>query len=1198
MVIYTTISNFYGGLLRVRLLIILLFGYLTVFSLPSYNDISTNSDTIGQYQKFEITIDLTADFFNPFNFEQITLQGHFISPTGTIIFVDGFYFQDFLLNYPDPLVPDGDPVWKIRFSPTEIGTWTYEIICTDATGTTYSATYTIECIPSENPGFVRDSDSHFHQFDNGTPYFTIGMNMCWSGEEDGNYVYEQWIESLADNGANFFKIIMAPWSFGLEWDNTGLGNYTNRLDIAFWIDWILDKAEQEDIYMQICYLIHDEVSVLSSNQWAFSPYNAANGGPCNNTWDFYTNETAVTYFKRKMRYINARWGWSSNLAYWELFSEADNTGDYNDHRNEINNWLIEIGQYLESLDKNNHLISTGYAFFERDPVIWNHDMTDFTQIHRYSLNDLELKLHSGTGIYLDEYDKPNLVGEYGLAHDPSEIIDLDPDGIAFHNSLWATSLSGSFGTGLTWWWDHYIDTQNLYYHFKPVSNFMSSVVDLNIKDYQPLSVHTTADVNLDLVIKPSFYDLFTPAPEDQFTVETTGNLIPVVNNLAIMLYGYVFSSSRNPPHFHVNYTQPGQFSLVTGDNGLLSNIKIWIDGTNVLNTSAQTNTIYTVNVPEGSHVIFVENTGNFYMEVDSYLFHNYIPVCRSFALEEPSGIIGWLQNINYNYEYINEYGDPPPIEGGAMSFENLDEGYYEVEWWNGSTGLIDSISLLSNANDTLHITVPQVLWDAAYKIRQISSEITPLFTASTTEICSGDTIEFTDNSTGVITSRLWQFPGGIPSTSVEVNPSVQYILQGDYDVTLTLYNAYDSAVLVKNAYISVDSIPHIIQHPDDTTIYILENAAFDVLSPGNMTYQWQISYPNNRLWNNISDNQQYSGSNTFQLLINAATPDLFQTKYRCITSGECGPNDTSSHAVLSVIPQDWDYVHTGIIHTIYVPLAANPTIDDVPILADDYIGVFYIDGEDTICGGLQQWNGSNGISISAFGDDPTTGQKDGFINGENIYWRIYSRINDNSYDATATYLYGPEHFIADSISKLSDLNAFIPMYHTIDIPAGWSGISSYLIPDSDSIEFIFNPLGDNLIILLDMYNIYWPEIPVNTIITWDPLTGYKIKVETDTQLTIKGYEEAEKTLMLPSGWSILPVLSSDDVSTINTGIFSDLGDTLTIVKDIAGDRVYWPEVNVYTLTVLKPGKAYLILVSEECTLTFPETGSGVIDDTQ
>jgi hypothetical protein len=73
-------------------------------------------------------------------------------------------------------------------------------------------------------------------------------------------------------------------------------------------------------------------------------------------------------------------------------------------------------------------------------------------------------------------DKPLLLGEVGVDwRGPAETIASDPEAIGFHDGLWATTVSGSMGTGMTWWWDNVIDPEDLYFHFGPVARFVEGV---------------------------------------------------------------------------------------------------------------------------------------------------------------------------------------------------------------------------------------------------------------------------------------------------------------------------------------------------------------------------------------------------------------------------------------------------------------------------------------------------------------------------------------------------------------------------------------------------------------------------------------------------------------------------------------------------------------------------------------------------
>jgi PKD repeat protein len=92
--------------------------------------------------------------------------------------------------------------------------------------------------------------------------------------------------------------------------------------------------------------------------------------------------------------------------------------------------------------------------------------------------------------------------------------------------------------------------------------------------------------------------------------------------------------------------------------------------------------------------------------------------------------------------------------------------------------------------------------------------VTPLlppvanFTASSTNISAGDSVNFTDQSTNNPTSWSWTFEGGTPSTSTTQNPTITYSTPGTYDVTLVAGNAAGSDTEAKIDYITVADKPY------------------------------------------------------------------------------------------------------------------------------------------------------------------------------------------------------------------------------------------------------------------------------------------------------------------------------------------------------------------------------------------------------
>jgi PKD repeat protein len=66
---------------------------------------------------------------------------------------------------------------------------------------------------------------------------------------------------------------------------------------------------------------------------------------------------------------------------------------------------------------------------------------------------------------------------------------------------------------------------------------------------------------------------------------------------------------------------------------------------------------------------------------------------------------------------------------------------------------------------------------------------TPDFIPRPRFVCPGGSLTFNDQSwNGTVATRVWNFPGGTPSTDTSANPVIMYNTPGVYDVTLTVTN--------------------------------------------------------------------------------------------------------------------------------------------------------------------------------------------------------------------------------------------------------------------------------------------------------------------------------------------------------------------------------------------------------------------------
>jgi len=520
---------------------------------PVINTVTPNSSTVDKFGKLELSVSLTATFTNPYSFSQISLQGVFISPGGQQYFMDGFYMQDYEMTSPSVLVVSGPPGWRIRFSPNQAGVWTYYAKVTDATGSSTSTPQQFTCVPSERKGFVTKSGNQLVH-SNGETFHGLGTNLAWQWWWAGFAIYENWIDELDANGGNFIKLTLAPWVFDFEWTETGVGQYAQRQNRAWALDWIFEQLIEKDIYCMLNPMIHDELGSSTWTGWSVNPYNVNNGGPCSNAQDFFVNETAIQLYKQKLRYINARWGYSPQVVLWEQLSEADNTGLWDDYYSQTLSWLNAMTAYMNSIDAYHRPVSSAYAIPQRDPNYWNEYNTGFTQQHIYNFDpDLEMRVYNFSKDYLDRWNKPFIIGEFALGHDVEEILALDPQGVAFHNVVWSSMFSGSATSAMSWYWDNYLYPNQLFDHLLPVSNFMDGL-DFDISQLQPIIPLCTASTNGDLMIEPDYDNQNNKAPQNYFFCEPSGFMHPTELYLGRYLFGSLYSGRRNPPTFKVNYT--------------------------------------------------------------------------------------------------------------------------------------------------------------------------------------------------------------------------------------------------------------------------------------------------------------------------------------------------------------------------------------------------------------------------------------------------------------------------------------------------------------------------------------------------------------------------------------------------------------------------------------------------------------------
>jgi hypothetical protein len=635
------------------------------------------------------------------------------------------------------MISEGNGSWRVRFAPAETGRYTWRLELRDRSGEVAGGEGSFEAIAPVRSGFVRQSkvDPHYLAFDDGKGYFAIGHNLPIY--HTTGQLGDEAMQRFAAAKENFNRWWMCSYGFGIE-GNGKLGWY--RQDSAARIDLALAAAKELGLYYMMCMDTHQD---FRENGWEKNLFNAKNGGPCQSPCDWFTDETARSFYKKRLRYTVARWGYSANVLCWEFGNEMEGWADSPDSVKLP--WHKEMSDFLRSLDPFGHMITTSFWSKTGPEEYWKLENIDIVQTHCYTNDDANVAepVRSYCLRQWERFEKPHIFGEFGI-RSHSSTADKDPEGRAIHNSLWAGLFSFAAGGPMPWWHENYIDPLNLYFHFTALANFREGL-PLGTARWEPLS--TTHPKYFDKNRKPQARDVVVvplsrwgKPEQDEFIVEADGT-IAEGRQPQVLLHGRGHADLKNPPTFVVDYPAPGKFIIhvdTVSHSGLL---RIWLDGRQVLERELPCaeklgkgsvyreawklwETTYdedvSVDVPAGRHRIRVENVGRDWVKVARYVMTGCCVVDKPNVLVcgmKTDGLaMLWLQNRDSSW--INHARGPvPAVPAFTVTAEGLPDGKCRVEWWETWKGSVERTEELEVRGGKLVLTLSELKTDVALKIR-------------------------------------------------------------------------------------------------------------------------------------------------------------------------------------------------------------------------------------------------------------------------------------------------------------------------------------------------------------------------------------------------------------------------------------------------------------------------------------------------
>ncbi|MFD0793632.1 DUF5060 domain-containing protein [Mucilaginibacter litoreus] len=438
-----------------------------------------------EFEKAEWDINLSVPFDNPYDQQEISLDMILTSPSGKPLVLPCFFESG----------NNNNSVWKARFAAQETGEYTYHFLLKQKGKETESNGSAFMAHPSSKSGFLHKNDLWTFKFDNGQLFRGIGENVAWESRsfENDKWTYDYLLPTLSKNGANFFRTWMCYWNLPLEWKNVrSTKRYQNTNDYfnpgaVKRMDELVKLTDSLGLYFMLTLDWHGHL--MKDGGWKNSPYNKVNGGPANTPTEFFSLPASKLKCKNKLRYVIARWGYSTNIAAIEFFNEVDNAVFTQQDsilipHKDVTQWHDDMSRYLKDIDPYHHLVTTSIS--HRDIAGMNSiAYIDFNQKHIYKHTE---KIPAIYPDYIQTYGKPYVVGEFGYRWedaDPKYAKEADFD---YKRGLWYGMFSPTPILPMSWWWELFDDEQMAPY-FKGVRYISDMMLDAGKGKFEHVSIN-------------------------------------------------------------------------------------------------------------------------------------------------------------------------------------------------------------------------------------------------------------------------------------------------------------------------------------------------------------------------------------------------------------------------------------------------------------------------------------------------------------------------------------------------------------------------------------------------------------------------------------------------------------------------------------------------------------------------------------
>ncbi|MFW5798787.1 MAG: hypothetical protein ACOCXX_03930, partial [Planctomycetota bacterium] len=656
------------------------------------------------------------------------------------------------------LEPRGRGHFRIRYCPVQTGWYRYRTFIRLAGKPLQTiGAGRFRCVEGDAGGFVQVEDkphrpgmARYLKLSDGSPFFVIGQNMAWAGT-GRSPDFDKWIDNLADHGGNTIRLFVTAGNHdGLErvYDDGGprtssLGRYDQRY--AWMIDHLMRTCRRRGVRAIVSlYNFWDLRQTMTfggqeHRPFADSPYNRANGGPLVRPESFFTDAEAARLQRRLVRYVVARWGADRSVMSWELFNEVDLAPQ--DSRQQVVQWHRRLAAELKRLDRHGRPITTSGSGDIDDLAAL--EGIDLVQSHVYNHRDMAGAIAREVAGKL-RLGKVHLVSEFSASNEwLGDAMKQDPTGLHLHNGLWAAAMSGSAGGGMSWWWDTYIEPNDLYGHYRGLSRFVEGV-PFHTAGFEPVTFEITPrkKVAIHAFVHGRQAGTYGGGPVLKLTLAKAGSISFFVHRV----------SHGAKLHVSVDDRRVLSEELPAGPgDGPWRKSEQKEDG----RWEAVYDRELTVKLPAGGHVVRLDNTGRDWAWISAVtvtglteagrsaclptddqwgvIAHRYLeitpegtvltwghPQLRAMGLRSTRRCLAWVQNYGNTWYRRRGGAKPPRGADGTLHVEGLLSGRYRVEHVDTMDGDVLRRHVVTvGADGRLALELPMVATDLGIRLRYV-----------------------------------------------------------------------------------------------------------------------------------------------------------------------------------------------------------------------------------------------------------------------------------------------------------------------------------------------------------------------------------------------------------------------------------------------------------------------------------------------